>query len=273
MIEKRAHTLSLWTFHHLAKHENVCHFVSTRNGGLSSPPYDSFNLGFHVGDDPELVLKNRETLAAALEIPLGNLTFMKQIHGCNVEIVTNSLQGRGACHDDNAINAADSMITETPGICLTVLQADCVPILFYDAKKRVIGVAHAGLKGTILRVAQNTVRVMQDTFHCSPLDIAVGIGPSIGPCCYEVGVEIADLITKAFPDTKELISIHTSAGKTHFNLWEANRIQLMQMGIPEGNIEISQTCTYCNHTLFFSHRYQNKVTGRFGAGIMLRPAK
>ena len=272
MIKKHAHTLPLWCFRHLSKYGDVRHFVSSRIGGVSRHPYDSLNLGFHVGDNPELVLKNRETLAAAIDIPLGNFTLTKQVHGCGVKIITNTSQGNGAFHDDS-VTVADAMITGTPNICLTVLQADCAPLLFFDAKRRVIGAAHAGLKGTILRVAQNTVRVMQDTFHCSPLDIAVGIGPSIGPCCYEIGHEILGLTTKAFPDTKDIICIHTSDGKIHFNLWEANRTQLTQMGIPDENIEIAQSCTYCNHTLFFSHRYQNKGTGRFGAGIMLNPVK
>ncbi|MFN3533472.1 MAG: polyphenol oxidase family protein, partial [Candidatus Brocadia sp.] len=144
MIEKNVSSLSLWFFQHLLKYGEICHFVSTRNGGFSHPPYDSLNLGLHVGDNPETVLKNRKRLASVLGIPLGNFTIAQQVHGCNVGIIGEESRSSGAFHCDTAISATDAMVTSTPNICLMVLQADCVPILFFDAKKRVIGVAHAG---------------------------------------------------------------------------------------------------------------------------------
>lgn len=270
MIEKNVNSLSLWFFQNLLKYREICHFVSARNGGFSSPPYDSLNLGFHVGDNPEIVLKNREQLTLALGIPLNNFTIAKQIHGCNVKIVTEDLQGSGAFNYDTAINLTDAMVTSIPSICLMVLQADCVPILFFDVTQKAIGVAHAGWRGTVRMVAQNTVKVLQETFNCSPKDILVGIGPSIGPCCYEIGPETIAQVENAFRNEKGYINNKTPNGKGYFNLWETNKVQLVQMGIPERNIEIAQICTCCNHPQFFSYRYQNTETGRFGAGIMLR---
>ena len=143
------------------------------------------------------MLKNRERLATALGIPLNNFTTAKQVHDSNVEIITEALRGRGAVNFDTTVYATDAMVTNTPNICLTVLQADCVPLLFFDLKKKVIGVAHAGWKGTVRVVAQNTVKVLKEKFHCSPDDIFVGIGPSIGPCCYEIGQEVVIQMGKA----------------------------------------------------------------------------
>jgi len=269
MIERHLNSLPLWFFENLLNHREIYHFVSTRVGGFSNPPYDSLNLGFHVGDNPEIVLKNRERLAIALGIPLNNFTTAKQVHDSNVEIITEALRGRGAVNFDTTVYATDAMVTDTPNICLTVLQADCVPLLFFDLKKKVIGVAHAGWKGTVRVVAQNTVKVLKEKFHCSPDDIFVGIGPSIGPCCYEIGPEVVIQIDKASHNKSDYIH-ETPDGKSYFNLWEANKMQLVQSGIPEKNIEIAKICTYCNHTVFFSYRHQQRETGRFGAGIMLK---
>ena len=268
MIERHLNSLPLWFFENFLNHREIYHFVSTRTGGFSSPPYAALNLGFHVGDNPGMVLKNRERLAAAMKIPLDNFTTARQVHDNNVEIITEALRGRGAANFDTAVYATDAMVTATPNICLMVLQADCVPLLFFDLKKKVIGVAHAGWKGTVRMVAQNTVKLLKEKFNSLPDDILVGIGPSIGPCCYEIGPEVIIQIAKAFNNKKECIN-ETSDGKSYFNLWEANKMQLVQSGIPEKNIEIAKICTFCDHTVFFSYRHQQRETGRFGAGIML----
>jgi len=270
MIEKKINSLSIWYFENLSKYKMIYHFVSTRIGGVSSFPYESLNLGFHVGDDPENVIKNRELLALALGIPLNNFTVAKQIHDGNVKIVTEQEKGFGIFSHDNAIDATDAMVTNVQNICLMVLLADCVPILFLDPKKKVIGVAHAGWKGTLKLVAQNTINVMKEKFGCSTVDILVGIGPSIGPCHYEVGPEVISQVEKIFHTKKGLIFNESPDGKGYFNLWEANRKQILLSGVPANNIETAEICTYCNSALFFSERYQKGKTGRFGAGIMIK---
>jgi len=267
MIEKHTNTIPLWSFQNLLSFKQISHFISTRNGGFSKPPYDSLNLGFHVGDNPETVLKNRQHLAVALGTPLDNFTTARQIHGCNVTTV---IKSRGAFHYDMAIAETDSMVTNVPNVYLMVQQADCVPMLFFDAEKKVIGATHAGWKGTLSKIAQNTIRALQERFNCLPKDIYVGIGPSIGPCCYEVGAEVISKVTNNSDVCKGYMSAMISENKGFFNLWEANRKQLIQMGIVDKNIEVAQICTRCNHDRFFSYRYQQKETGRFGAGITLK---
>lgn len=114
------------------------------------------------------------------------------------------------------------------------------------------------------------MRSLLEGFGSSPRDIIVGIGPSIGPCCYEVGPEVVAQVEKVLNNKKGPINNESPDGKGYFDLWEANKKQLVQMGIPEGNIEFAGICTYCNHNLFFSRRYQKGETGRFGAGIMIK---
>jgi len=270
MIEKKTDGLSLWHFESLSKCGGMTHFVSTRQGGFSPPPYDGLNLSFNVGDDPERVLSNRERLARALEAPLKGLTTARQIHDSHIAIVSESMGGKGALDDDQAIPDTDAMVTDVPGICLMVLVADCVPLLLCDPEKGVIGVVHAGWKGTLQGIAGKTVTVLHDAFGCTPGSLLVGIGPSIGPCCYEVGPDVASKIEHVFGTTRDRLCKISPRGKIHFDLWKANRTQLLESGIPDQQIETAAVCT-CHHPdRFYSHRFEKGQTGRFGAGIMIR---
>ena len=269
MLEKRLQSLSAFLFQNFSEHSGLHHFVSTRIGGLSRPPYESLNLGFHVGDDAKKVLKNREHFASNTRIPLSHFTTAKQIHSGTVTIVTERMRGYGAIDHDAAIEATDAMVTDIPGICLMVLLADCVPILFFHPQKRVIGVAHAGWRGTVQFVAQKTVKTLKEQFGCKLTEILAGIGPSIGPCHYEVGPEVISEVEGMLRNKAGYIVGESPDGKGYFNLWEANRRQIVEAGIPAQNIEVAEICTYCHAHLFFSERHQQGITGRFGAGIMM----
>jgi YfiH family protein len=270
MIEKKINSLCIWFFENFLRYEGIGHFVSTRIGGHSSPPFDTLNLSFNVGDDQKNVLKNRELLAGALQTPLNSLTTAKQVHDGHVRIISEGLRGKGSTDYKGAINSTDAMVTNVAGTCLMILLADCAPILFYDPSKRVIGIAHAGWKGILRFVAQNTVETLREHFGCSPEDIVVGIGPSIGPCCYEVGQEVVSEVERVFGFRQACFRKESANGKQYFDLWTANLKQLLQSGIPEKNIEMAQICT-CHHpNLFFSYRHEKGKTGRFGAGIVIR---
>lgn len=270
MIEKKMDLLKVLFFENLLQHKEIRHFVSTRGGGFSDPPYRSLNLGFHVGDDPEKVLKNRRRLAASIEIPLNQFTMAGQIHSGNVAIVSEELRGKGCTHHEEAIDATDSMVTDVPDMCLMILVADCVPMVFFDPSKKVIGVAHAGWQGTLRFVAQNTVSAMERVFGSSPRDIIVGMGPSIGPCCYKVGPDVISQIEDVFHAKKEYIVNESKDGKGYFDLWKTNLEHLSRAGIQRKNIEMAKLCTCHNPDLFFSYRHQKGNTGRFGVGITIR---
>ena len=179
------------------------------------------------------------------------------------------MRGYGAADLNTAVEATDAMITDVPRLCLTVLAADCVLVLFFDPQKRVVAAVHAGWRGTVKLAAQKTAETLKQEFNCKPTNILVGIGPSIGPCHYEVGPEVITQVEDTFGGTAGYINGETPDGKGYFDLWKANKQQVMEAGVPAQNIEVAQICTYCNTHLFFSERHQRGKTGRFGAGIML----
>ena len=266
MIKNNIKTLDLYTFDNLSHQAGIQHFVTPKTGGFGEWPYDSLNLGLHVNDNEENVLKNRKHLADTLGIPLNHFIFADQVHGDNITIITENEKGMGTSNLDTAIPETDGMITNVHGICLMVLVADCVPLLFYDPVKKVVGASHAGWKGTIKLIGKKTVEAMVDNYGCDPKDIIVGIGPSIGPCCYEVSQDVIGEVKKVFGD-KHIKPLDN--GKGCFDLWSANKQPLIEAGVNEKNIEISDMCTICNNDVFFSNRYYKGRTGRFGAGIML----
>jgi YfiH family protein len=270
MIRQKIDSLQVWFFENLLRCEGVGHFVSTRVGGQSSSPYKSLNLSFNVGDTPEDVRKNRERLVKAIDIPLNSVTTAKQVHDDCVKVVSKEFRGNGSVDFDGAINGTDAMVTDVPNTCLMVLLADCVPLLLYDPSKKVIGVIHAGWKGTLRFIAKTTIKTMQEHFGTSPQNIVVGIGPSIGPCCYQVGQEVVSQVEQVSGTTQQIIRNRSTDGKGYLDLWKANAEQLLDAGVSEENIEIARTCT-CHHPdVFFSYRHERGKTGRFGAGIFIR---
>ena len=175
------------------------HGLSGRLGGVSEAPYDSLNLALHVGDEPEAVIVNRRRYLTALGLDAARLVTPEQVHGEAIARVTARDASRGALSYDDAIAATDALITDEEDLPLLLCFADCTPILFLDPVRRAVGIAHGGWKGTVRRIAAKTVRRMQDEFGSRVEDILVGIGPSIGPCCYEVGAEVAEQFRAAFP--------------------------------------------------------------------------
>jgi YfiH family protein len=270
MIEKKTDKLTLWCFENLSRCKGIGHFVSTRMGGHSPQPYEALNLSFQVGDDPKKVLNNRKRLTETLGIPFTSLTTAEQIHDARVTVVTEEMRGKGSIHHEEAIAGTDALVTGQVGICLMVLLADCVPVLLCDPSKGVVGAVHAGWKGTLQFIAQKTVMAIREEFGSSPEDIVAGIGPSIGPCCYEVGPEIVSRAQDLLGNTQDVVKQTSSDGKGQLDLWVANLKQLVRAGIPKENIEIAGMCTFHHHDWFYSYRYEKGRTGRFGAGIVIR---
>jgi len=219
---------------------------------------ESQNLAFHVGDNREAVLSHHNNLAKDLNYNPENLVHMKQIHSDIVKIVTSS---------DNFENppTCDALITNKKETPLMVMVADCSPILFYDNLKNVIAVAHAGRAGAFKNIIQSVIQVFIGEFHSKPNDINVTIGPSIGACCYEIGEEIyleAKLLNLAF-------AIKTREKRYFLDIKKILKKQLLEEGIKEENIEISDICNACKEDTFYSYRVKNK-TGRFAGVIFLK---
>jgi len=269
MFNKDSSGFSYFQFENFHKFQNINHFVTTRDGGVSNGAYQSLNLGYGTEDLSLSVLENRHILAQKMGIPLDNFVMCNQVHGKTVKVVTKEDKSKGAFFKDSALLATDGMITNIPDICLFVMGADCVPLLFFDPVQKVIGATHAGWRGTVQKIGIETVQLMVNTYNCSLDNIMVGIGPSIGNCCYNVGGEVIDEVLRTFGTTDHFINFNNETAEAHFDLWYANKYQLKEIGIKDENIEISGLCTKCNSHTFFSSRAGNGVTGRFGAGIML----
>lgn len=262
------YTKGLWygVFEHIQK-AGITHGVSTRLHGSSSNPFLSLNLALHTGDDQATVVNNRQVFCDSLGVDFRKLVTAQQVHDAQVLIVDESYAGRGAGDYADAIAHTDALITNKSNIPLMLFFADCVPVLIADPVCKVIGIAHAGWKGTVLKIAQKTVLKMQKEFGSSPTDCLIGIGPSIGACCYEVDIAVKNKFAAAFSYSNELMV--PKGDKWLLNLWEANRRQLVDIGVLSQNIVTSGVCTACNNELFYSYRQENGQTGRLGACISL----
>ena len=239
----------------------VMQAVFTRQGGVSPAPWESLNVGGTVGDDPARVRENRLRSFAALGRTLDSLFDVWQVH--SVEAVCAE-----APRPANAVHQkADIILTDKPEVTLYMRFADCVPILLYDSQEGVVAMAHAGWLGTVRGAAPAAVRTMRERYGSKPEDILAAIGPSIGPDHYEVGPDVVAQVERAFgPEAKRLIE--SRGGRTYFDLWAANRLQLEESGIER--IEVAGICTACHLDDWFSHRAEKGKTGRFGALIALQ---
>lgn len=246
---------------------NIKHGISGRLGGTSKQPFSSLNLGLHVEDDTKDVIANRQLFCKAIGMSSDRIVTAQQLHTDAIAVVTAEEIGRGAQVYNEAIEATDSLITNVPEIPLILFFADCVPVLIVDPVQRAVGVVHAGWKGTVAKIAQKTILAMQANFGTSPQNCLAAIAPSIGPCCYIVDDVVISKLKKQFANWEELVK--PAGDKWYFDLWNANLIQLEQIGVKSSNIVVSGVCTACNHELFFSYRKENGRTGRMGAAITL----
>lgn len=251
----------------------VTHAVSTRLGGVSKRPFDSLNLALHVGDEPADVLTNRKKFLLPLGFGLNDIVTPNQVHGDRIVRVDENYRGCGCANYADSIPETDALITDTPNLPLMLCFADCVPIFFVDVENCAIGLAHGGWKGTLKKIAAKTLLKMQDEFGTRPQDCLIGIAPSIGSCCYEVGGEVVDKCKVAFPDNHGELLIERD-GKIFFDLRGANVLQLLEVGVPEENIDVSLHCTCCESSWYFSYRAAQKQgldrTGRIAALIALK---
>jgi polyphenol oxidase len=262
--------LEIFQFSNLSKFKEINHFVTGRAGGFSKGHFKSLNTGFHVGDNDWTVFQNRKKLAHVLNVNVEHFTFGNQTHSSNIAIIDCTKRGKGSTDFESSISNTDGLVSKTPKIYLCVQMADCVPILMYDPVMHVIAAVHAGWKGTLRKIAEVAVKTMMHTFGSTPVNIIAGLGPSNGPCCYEVGEDVKTEAERSLGNTSGIIKDHDKPGKYIFDQWNANFLQLTECGIPEKNIEISGFCSQCNSDTFFSSRKDNGLTGRISAGIMLK---
>ena len=264
LLEERADLL-YYTFEPLNKYRGLVHGFSTRKGGTSLPPYDTLNMGFHVNDEKTFVLENRKRFVNALGYSLENAVAVEQVHGNKVVVVNETCKGKGMVDYEDFLAEADGMITNKQGILLTTYYADCVPLYFFDPQTGAVGIAHAGWKGTMLKIGAEVVSKLQKNFGVEPKNCIAVIGPSIGPCCYEVDDKVLQPMEKAYTNLSSIV--RQEKQRTFLNLWKANSISLQESGLKDVNIYVSKLCTCCSQEYFFSHRRDKGHTGRMAAVI------
>ena len=261
---KNVHEIApLRFFSHLNRHEDIMHFISSRGGGVSRGIYHSLNLSYTAGDDPECVTENRKRLAEELGITAAHLVFPGQCHSANIRVIHDAEEVK------EQITDTDALVTNVPQVCVSVLVADCVPLLFYDPEKKVVAAAHAGWRGTVQSMALKVVEVMKKEFGSDPAAILAGIGPSNGPDSYEVGADvIREVKSNLHLNGGEEVLLDNKGDKARLDLWAANRLQLEYAGVQPKHIEEARIDTYQAHELFFSARRLGNPCGRFAGGIM-----
>lgn len=261
--------LKYYAFPHMELSKLAAHGFTTREGGVSTGAYQSLNTAFHVGDDDFNVQTNRGLACRALGMDPCRLVAGRQVHGAGIKVVHECDVGKGALSYEDALPDTDALITGLRGVPLSSYYADCVPIFFFDPVRKVAALAHAGWKGTVLKIGLKVVEMMTWVFGTDPHDCLAGVGPSIGPCCYEVDEPVMCRVREAFPGSRHFAEV-VSKDKWKLNLWEANRFTLLEAGLKPENILTARLCTSCHEDLFFSYRAHKGRTGRMASLIMLK---
>lgn len=267
-ISQREH-VTLYELDRLSADPGVLACFSARDGGVSAAPYDTLNLGLHVGDDTQAVLENRRRLARALGVEPSAFVFAHQVHGSAVALVGADERGRGSLGEADAIADVDALVTTERGVALAILVADCVPVILYDPHTPAVAVAHAGWRGTVAHVAAATVATMTRELGSDPATLVAAIGPSIGPDSYEVGAEVAERAEASYPGAQ--LTRAREHGGLLLDLWRANLLDLLAAGVRRANVEVAGLDTLDRDARLFSHR-RMQPTGRFAAVAMLRDA-
>ena len=243
---------------------SVPHCFTTRLGGVSTGALASMNIAIKLDETEENVAKNFEILGDALGFGLSDLVLTRQTHTDWVRPVTRE-DCRGCFHRDYP--ECDALVTDTPGLALTVFTADCTPILFHDPETGAVGAAHAGWRGTAAGIAARTVEAMVREYGCDPADIRAAIGPNIGPCHFETDGDVPQAMAAAFGD--EVNPYIRQAGEKFFlDLKEINALVLRRAGVR--HIELSTECTMCQPQRFWSHRITGGIRGSQGAIIVCK---
>jgi len=236
----------------LSQFPNLVFGMSTRQGETADAPF-GFNLGFDVGDEEERVTANMSRFTDALGTEPDQLAFMNQVHSANIREVSEA----------GIYPETDAMITRHPRLGLVVRTADCVPIVMYAPADNIVAAVHAGWKGTAEHIAKKTVEKLAGEFGVDPALLFVYMGPAAGPCCYEVGSEVAALFN-------ESVLTREDKGNARLDLKAANAAQLREAGVPAENIDVDPLCTITENTLLHSWRRDGERSGRMLSVIFMK---
>ena len=248
--------------------KGVFAFSSLRKGGVSKDTFCAFNINEYCGGSLEHTTQNKQLLADILGIPSQNILIPHQVHGTEVAHVDLEMLAQPAEKRQEYLEGVDAIITQERGICIGVSTADCIPILLYDAKNQAIAAIHAGWRGTVARIVEQTIHAMTQAFDTQPQHLYGAIGPGISLEAFEVGDEVYEAFQQAAFD---MPAIACQKAKWHIDLPRCNQLQLIEKGVPSQHIIMSHICTYQQSEDYFSARKLGIHSGRIYSGIMLQP--
>ena len=239
--------------------------------GEGSGNYAGFNITHYCGDTAEHVTECRSELCKELGITDDRLILPRQTHSSNILCIDHALLSLSPQEQSERLQGIDAVVTDVPQTCIGVSTADCIPVLLYDEHRRVVAAIHAGWRGTVAGIVLKCISVMVSRYGCSTTDIKAIIAPGISLDSFEIGDEVYQEFANAgFAMERIAKRYPASQGeKWHIDLWEANRLQLIEAGVKEENIQVVGVCTYKNHNEFFSARRLGIASGRIFNGIML----
>jgi YfiH family protein len=214
----------------------------------------------------DAVRENRQRFLRAIGAAALPVLAPRQVHSAHVAVDRADMP-----LPNTAVLEGDAVVSDRRGVALLVLAADCLPVLLYDPSRCVIGVVHAGWRGTAGAIVQRAVEAMRESFGCVPAHIRAALGPAIGRCCYEVGPEVLEQVSAVTPLAPAALVTPLPNRKGLLDLGAANEAQLIGAGLRPGHIERLNLCTACHPDRFFSHRREGEPTGRTGAAIAFRP--
>lgn len=272
MARQEKNGVTYLAFPAFLERKELVHLFSTRLGGVSEGCFSTMNLSFTRGDDPERVMENYRRMAGVLDCRPEDFVCSDQTHTTNIRLVTKADRGKGVVREKD-YRDIDGLITKEKGVVLVTFYADCVPLYFYDPVQKAVGLAHSGWRGTVMRMGQKMVCAMKEAFGSRPEDLLAAVGPCICQDCYEVSADVAEQFRQAFPDsgTQQALLTETVPGtKYHLNLQRANKVILMECGVPSEQIFTADLCTCCNSQLLFSHRASKGKRGNLAAFLGLR---
>ena len=267
---KKGQGLPLLYFPLLLAHTGVKNCFTTREGGCSTGMFQSLNLSFTRGDNPQAVTENYRRVAEAMGGTLSDIVCSDQTHTTNVRRVDRSCGGYGVTKE-RPYTDVDGLVTDEPGLILATFYADCVPLYFVDPIHHAIGLSHSGWRGTVGRMGQHTIEVMRREFHSDPGEILAAVGPSICQDCYEVSEDVIVQFEEQFKkENHKDLFYKKENGKYQLNLWKANELVFLEAGIKPEHITMPGICTCCNPNFLFSHRASHGKRGNLAAFLGLR---
>lgn len=260
---------NLLQFESLNKQSSIKHFCTTRKGGVSKGSFSSLNLGNFSDDCTMDIYENRQILSRMWYMDITDFIVPHQTHSSNVLVIDEEFMSDSPSDKINHLYGVDATLTDLKDVFLCATTADCVPVLLYDSAKQVIGAIHAGWKGIVGGIIQQTMVKMKEVYSSNPLDIVAAVGPSISQKNYEVGDKLISMFNEAGFDLSSSALLNQQTNKWHIDLKLIVHDELVKLGVSSQQVEVSSLCTFDDSELFFSARRQTIVSGRMLSGIML----